>query len=61
MTPIEARGFIAWFVHNHLPKGAAFVRTSSGRELYFDKLTDEDAVFVAQEFEAMFDAATRKK
>jgi hypothetical protein len=61
MTPIEARSFITWFTHNHLPKGAAFVKTSSGRELYLDKLTDEEAVFVAEQFEAMFDAATGKK
>ena len=61
MTPTEAKAFITWFKNNHLPEGAAFVRTNSGRELYLDKLTDEDAVFVAREFEAMFDAATRKK
>jgi hypothetical protein len=60
MTPIEAKAFITWFRNNHLPKGADFVRTSSGRDILLDELNDDDAVFVAKQFEAMFDAATGK-
>lgn len=57
MTPVEAKAFITWFRNNHLPKGVDFVRTSSGRDLMLDELNDDDAVFVAQQFDAMFDAA----
>ncbi len=61
MTPTEARGFITWFRNNHLPKGVDYVMTSSGRQILLDGLNDEDAVFVAQQFDAMFDAATRAR
>lgn len=61
MNPTEARAFITWFRNNHLPKGASFVKTSSGREILLDSLSDDDAVFVAQQFEAMFDAATGRE
>ena len=57
MTPVEARAFVTWFRNNHLPKGSDFVQTSSGREIKLDELNDDDAVFVALQFEAMFDAA----
>ena len=57
----EAKAYITWFRNNHLPKGADFVRTSSGRDIMFDSLNDEDAIFVAQKFETMFDKATEKK
>jgi hypothetical protein len=61
MTPAEAKAYITWFRNNHLPKGTDFVRTSSDRDLLLDELNDDDAVFVAQQFEAMFDAATGEK
>ena len=60
MTPTESKAFITWFRNNHLPKGVDFVKTSSGREILLDSLSDEDAVFVAKQFEAMFDAAGRR-
>lgn len=60
MNPIEARAFIAWFRNNHLPKSVDFVKTSSGREILLDNLTDEDSIFVAQQFEDMFDKASGK-
>ena len=60
MTAEEAKAYITWFRNNHLPKGVDFVKTSSGREILLDSLSDEDAVFVAQQFEAMFDAAARR-
>ena len=61
MTPIEARAFITWFKTNYLPKGSDFVQTSSGREIKLNNLNDDDAVFVALQFESMFDAAKGKK
>ena len=61
MTPTEAKAYITWFRNNHLPKGADFVRTSSGRDIMLDSLNDEDAVFVAISFEAMLDAAIGDK
>ena len=57
MTPTEARAFVTWFRNNHLPKGADFVQTNTGRKIMLDELNDEDALFVAISFEAMFDAA----
>lgn len=60
MTIIEAKAFITWFRNNHLPKGADFVRTNSGREILLDSMNDEDTLFVANQFEAMFDAAMKK-
>ncbi len=61
MTPVEARAFITWFKNNYLPKNSDFVQTSTGRDIKLDDLNDEDAVFVALQFEAMFDAAKGKK
>jgi hypothetical protein len=60
MTPTEAKAFITWFRNNHLPKGTDFVRTSSGRDILLDDLTDDDAVFVATQFDYMFDKAHGK-
>jgi hypothetical protein len=60
MTQTEARAFITWFRNNHLPKGVDFVRTSSGRDIPLDSLDDEDAIFVANQFEYMFDKASGK-
>ena len=57
MTPAEARAYVTWFKNNHLPKGSDFVRLNSGREILLDSMTDDEAVFVAQQFEAMFDKA----
>lgn len=61
MKPEEAKAYITWFRNNHLPKGADFVRTSAGRDIMLDSLNNEDAVFVAQQFEAMLDKAMEKK
>jgi hypothetical protein len=60
MTQTEARAFITWFRNNHLPKGIDFVKTSSGRDILLDDLSDDDAVFVAAQFEYMFDKASGK-
>ena len=60
MTITEAKAFATWFRNNHLPKGVDFVRTSSGREILLDSMSDEDTLFVANQFEAMFDEATKK-
>jgi hypothetical protein len=57
MTPAEARAYVTWFRNNHLPKESGFVRLNSGREIVLDSMNDDEAVFVAQQFEAMFDAA----
>ena len=61
MTPAEAKTYITWFRNNHLPKGADFVQTNTGRKIMLDELNDEDAVFVAISFEAMLDAAKGQK
>ena len=61
MTPAEARAYVTWFRNNHLPKGADFVKLNSGREILLDSMTDDEAVFVAQQFESMFDAARGAK
>lgn len=65
MTPDEARSYVVWFRNNHLPKDAYFVQTSADRKIMLDGMNDEEAMFVANQFEAMLDAAmqnvTRKK
>lgn len=61
MTPEDAKAYITWFRNNHLPKESDFVQTSSGREIKLNDLNDDDALFVAQQFEAMFDAAIRAR
>jgi hypothetical protein len=60
MNLTEAKGFITWFRNNHLPKGVDFVKTSSGREILLDSMNDEDTLFVAEQFETMFDKAMGK-
>lgn len=60
MTITEARAFITWFRNNHLPKDAYFVRLNTGREILLDSMNDDDTLFVANQFEAMFDAATKR-
>ena len=57
MTPAEAKVYITWFRNNHLPEGADFVQTNTGRKIMLDDLNDKDALFVAISFEAMFDVA----
>jgi hypothetical protein len=59
MGPAEAKAYITWFRHNHLPEGADFVRTSTGLDIALDSMTDEEAVFVASQFEDILDAALR--
>jgi hypothetical protein len=61
MTSSEAKAYITWFRSNHLPKGSDFIRTSSGRDINLDLLNDEDAIFVAQQFESMLNKAMEKK
>jgi hypothetical protein len=46
MTPTEARDYISNFKHV-LGLDATYVRLSSGREIHFDSMTDDDAVLVA--------------
>ena len=61
MTPDQARAYITWFKINHLPPDSDFVRTSSGREIMLKDISDEDAVFVANQFTAMHDTALGRK
>lgn len=48
----EARSYIALFREHTLP-GTDWVRTSSGREIRLDDMTDADAIFIACEFRGM--------
>lgn len=50
-TPTEARSYIAVFRKHTLP-GADYVDTSAGRIL-LDSMTDDEALFVAKEFQHM--------
>jgi len=61
MTPDEARAYVTWFRNNHLPEGAYFVQTSSERKIMLDSMSDEEAMFVANQFEAMLDVAMQNK
>lgn len=61
MTLTEAKAFILWFRNNHLPKGIDFVKTNTGKHILLDSMSDEDTLFVANQFEAMFDSAMSKK
>lgn len=60
MTITEAKAFVTWFRNNHLPKGADFVILNTGKEILLDSMNDDDALFVANQFEAMFDVATKR-
>jgi hypothetical protein len=60
MTITEAKAFITWFRNNHLPKGTDFVKLHSGREILLDSMNDDETLFVANQFEAMFDVATKR-
>lgn len=60
MNPDEAKAYITWFRNNHLPKGVDFIRTNLNNEIMLDSLDDEEAVFVAHQFELMLEKATKK-
>lgn len=60
MTPVEARNYIAVFRKHTIP-GTDYVNTSSGRRIQLNDMSDEDAVFIAGEFQRMeIEAADRK-
>ena len=61
MTPAEAKAYITWFRHNHLPSDADMVLTSTGRDIKLDDMSDDEAVFVADQFEGMLEAALRRR
>lgn len=61
MTPDEARSYVTWFRNNHLPKDAYFVQTNAERKIMLDSMDDEEAMFVANQFEAMLDVAMQNK
>ena len=61
MTPTEARSYVTWFRNNHLPKDAYFVQTSAKRKIMLDSMDDEEAMFVANQFEAMLDVAMQNR
>jgi hypothetical protein len=57
----EARRYIALFRRHTLP-GASHVQTSTGRFIFLDRMSDEDALFVAAQFQKMeIEAARRRK
>ena len=60
MTITEAKAFITWFRNNHLPKRTDFVKLNSGRDILLDSMNDDETLFVANQFEAMFDVATKR-
>lgn len=51
MTPDQARAYIAIFCKHTLP-GCDMVTTNAG-EIWLDKMTDDEALFVASEFKRM--------
>ena len=51
--PNEARRYVAQWGHKLLGKNVTFVETSSGRSIYFDSMTDDDAVWVARQLYEM--------
>jgi hypothetical protein len=51
--PNEARRYVAQWGPRLLGKDTTFVETSSGRSIYFDNMTDEDAVWVARQLYEM--------
>lgn len=59
MTIAEARDYIGLFRRHTLP-GADLVKTSSGRKIWLDRMTDEDALWVAGEFQRMEAEAARR-
>jgi hypothetical protein len=52
LTPIEARGYITYF-RTHVLPGCDHVDTSAGRRIRLGRMTDADALFVANEFRRM--------
>lgn len=52
LTPRE---YISWFVKKNKINGheISYVKLSSGREVHFDNMTDEDANLIASQFMLM--------
>lgn len=60
MTPSEARKYIAVF-RKHTVPGTSYVDTSSGRRIELDQMSDDDALFVAAEFQRMEAEAAHRR
>lgn len=58
VTPAQARHYIRTFREHTLP-GTKWVETNE-RRIYLDKMTDDDALFVASEFARMEAEAARR-
>ena len=57
--PETARQYVANFKHV-LGKEATYVETSTGRRIEFSTMTDEDAIWVAQQLQDMELQAARR-
>jgi hypothetical protein len=63
MNPVEvenARAYIRYFRAHVLP-GTDHAKTSDGRTIWLDCMSDEDAVFVAAEFKRMEGEAAKRR
>jgi hypothetical protein len=52
-TPETARKYVAEWSPRLLGKEATYVRTSGGRLIHFKTMSDDDALWVAQQFQSM--------
>jgi hypothetical protein len=52
-TPKKARDFIAKWAPRLLGKTATYVDTSAGKHIEFETMTDEDAIWVAEQLRGM--------
>lgn len=59
--PADARCFIAGFRRSSLPPGAAYIDTDQGRRIYFGRMADGDAVFIAGQFREWRRIALRRR
>ena len=50
--PVQARKYVEQFAPIHLGKTATYVQTSGDRLIHFKTMTDEDAVWVAHQFQS---------
>lgn len=57
---VAARAYIALF-RKHTVPGTSFVDTSAGRRIELDDMTDDEALFVAKEFQRMEVAAAQRR
>ena len=50
--PVQARIYVEQFAQIHLGETATYVRTSGDRLIHFKTMSDDDAVWVAHQFQS---------